>query len=48
MIEFACNKIQFDKITAGTQISNLPSINLYLKLGFKPITSDYVFHFHNI
>lgn len=48
MIEFACNKIQFDIITAGTQISNLPSINLYLKLGFKPITSDYVFHFHNI
>lgn len=48
MIEFACNKIQFDIITAGTQISNLPSINLYSKLGFKPITSDYVFHFHNI
>ena len=36
------------KIIVGTQIGgNLPSIRLYQNLGFIPISSDYVFHFHN-
>ena len=30
----------------GTQISNIPSINLYLKYGFKFHNSKYVFHFN--
>ena len=47
MINFAYKNIQFEKIIVGTQISNLPSIRLYQNLGFIPISSDYVFHFHN-
>ena len=48
MINFACKNIECEKIIVGTQISNLPSIKLYQNLGFNPISSDYVFHYHNI
>jgi len=48
MISFACENIESEKITVGTQISNLPSIKLYQSLGFNPISSDYVFHYHNV
>ncbi len=35
------------KIRVGTQISNVPSIKLYQKLGFEICSSQYIFHFHN-
>jgi ribosomal protein S18 acetylase RimI-like enzyme len=34
-------------IMVGTQLANTPSIALYEKLGFRLMTSQYVFHFHN-
>ena len=51
MINFMINEIapslpDRSKILVGTQISNLPSLSLYQKLGFKIISSDYVFHYH--
>ena len=48
MINFACKNLKCEKIIVGTQISNLPSIKLYQSLGFNPISSDYVFHYHNL
>ena len=39
-----CNK--YDKIIVGTQISNIPSIRLYEKMGFRMTSSQYVFHYH--
>lgn len=52
MINFLSNQIAPSlsgqtKIIVGTQISNLPSLCLYQKLGFKIISSDYVFHHHS-
>ena len=47
MINFACKNIECEKIIVGTQISNIPSIKFYQNLGFTPISSDYVFHYHN-
>lgn len=35
-----------DRIVVGTQISNIPSIRLYEKLGFQLTESKYVFHYH--
>ncbi len=46
MIYFASKNLQCEKITVGTQISNMPSIKLYQNLGFKQVSSDYVFHYH--
>ncbi len=34
------------RIVVGTQVSNIPSIRLYEKLGFRMFMSNYVFHFH--
>lgn len=48
MIRFAqlhCGQ-GFKKIAAGTQISNVPSLRLYEKLGFRIKESFYVFHYH--
>ena len=36
------------KICVGTQISNLPSISLYEKLGFRICSSEYVFHYRHL
>jgi ribosomal protein S18 acetylase RimI-like enzyme len=52
MISFLINKIapslpDIKDVLVGTQISNLPSLSLYQKLGFKIISSDYVFHYHS-
>lgn len=46
MIYFLFKKISFKNIIVGTQISNIPSVKLYQKLGFKLISSQYVFHYH--
>ena len=37
-----------DRIVVGTQVSNMPSIRLYEKLGFSMCSSNYVFHYHNL
>lgn len=34
-------------VKVGTQIQNIPSINLYLKHGFRLLEASYVFHFHS-
>ena len=48
LIKFASENIKSEKILVGTQISNIPSIKLYQKLGFNHFESDYVFHYHNL
>ena len=47
MIQFASKNMKLPCIKVGTQIGNLPSINLYQKLGFVLTRSDYVFHYHS-
>jgi ribosomal protein S18 acetylase RimI-like enzyme len=47
MIHFARRDIKQSFIKAGTQIGNLPAINLYQKLGFVLTQSDYLFHYHS-
>jgi GNAT superfamily N-acetyltransferase len=47
MIKFAadyCGKWQ--RMLVGTQVSNIPSIRTYEKLGFRMCGSSYVFHYH--
>lgn len=36
-----------DRIRVGTQIANISSINLYEKMGFRLVDSNYVFHYHH-
>lgn len=36
------------RMVAGTQVTNIPSIRLYEKLGFRISASQYVFHYHNL
>ena len=48
MIQFAEeNCTGFKKMRAGTQLVNIPSFQLYQKLGFRMISSQYVFHYNN-
>ncbi len=45
----ACTELEYDDyslIRVGTQISNIPSIRLYEKLGFRLTQSQYIFHYH--
>ena len=37
-----------NRIIVVTQVSNIPSIRLYQKLGFRICNSKYVFHYHNL
>ena len=47
MITFAqCNLPEFRLFRVGTQVSNVPSIRLYEKLGFSIVKSEYVLHRH--
>jgi len=48
MISFAMQNCETKKevVRVGTQIANLPSIALYLKMGFCFSTAQYVFHHH--
>jgi RimJ/RimL family protein N-acetyltransferase len=49
MIAYAETNLQgFEKIHAGTQIANIPSMRLYESLGFRICRAGYVFHYHNI
>lgn len=34
-------------LQAGTQASNIPAINLYIKTGFRLINAHHVFHYHS-
>ena len=36
------------RVVVGAQVSNIPSIRLYQKLGFRMCSSKYVFHYHNL
>lgn len=48
MIQFAINNIpNITTVLVGTQIANVPSINLYQKMGFFFHNAKYVFHYHN-
>ncbi len=38
---------EFQKIRVGTQLVNIPSINLYENLGFRMSGAQYVFHYHS-
>jgi ribosomal protein S18 acetylase RimI-like enzyme len=46
LILFAnANLENIEKVIVGTQIANMPSINLYEKLGFRFKSAKYVFHY---
>lgn len=48
MISFAeayCG--DFKNIRVGTQLANIPSIKFYQNNGYKLLSSNYVFHYHN-
>ena len=48
MIQFAEeNCTGFKIMRAGTQLLNIPSFQLYQELGFRMISSQYVFHYNN-
>jgi len=47
MIQFITENFRYRFIRVGTQVSNIPSIKLYQKLGFVLTGSDYVFHYHS-
>ncbi len=48
MIDFAVQNCatKTEVVRVGTQIANLPSISLYLKMGFSMTSAQYVFHCH--
>jgi len=47
MIEFALNSLGHkEKFIVGTQVSNIPSIRAYEKLGFSTFSTTYVLHYH--
>jgi len=47
MVAFAsANCGPLDRVEVGTQVSNVPSLRLYEKLGFRIEGSKYVLHFH--
>jgi ribosomal protein S18 acetylase RimI-like enzyme len=48
MISFAMQNCETrtEVVRVGTQIANLPSIALYLKMGFSITSAQYVFHYH--
>lgn len=49
MITYAQTQLkQFNNISAGTQVANTPSMNLYEKIGFRISGAQYVFHYHNL
>jgi ribosomal protein S18 acetylase RimI-like enzyme len=37
----------FKKVKVGTQLANLASLSFYENMGFRIISSQYVFHYHN-
>ena len=48
MIQFAeKNCTGFKVMRVGTQLVNIPSFQLYQKLGFRMISSQYIFHYNN-
>jgi ribosomal protein S18 acetylase RimI-like enzyme len=48
MISFAETQCHgFIKICVGTQLANMPSVNLYENIGFRFSGAHYVFHYHN-
>ena len=48
MVRFAESNLHgYERIIVGTQVANMPSIQLYDNLGFRVISASYVFHYHN-
>jgi ribosomal protein S18 acetylase RimI-like enzyme len=48
MICYAENHANKSLIVVGTQVTNVPSVRLYQKLGFRMRSSQYIFHYHNL
>ena len=48
MIQFAIENCGMEggNIKVGTQLSNTPSLSLYLKMGFRIISTQHIFHLH--
>lgn len=47
MIKFAAENCgDWQRMLVGTQVSNIPSMRTYEKLGFRMCGSSYVFHYH--
>ena len=48
MVRFAEGSIPgYERIIVGTQLANVPSIQLYERLGFTVRSASHVFHYHN-
>jgi ribosomal protein S18 acetylase RimI-like enzyme len=48
MVRCAENNLHgYERIIVGTQVANMPSIQLYDNLGFRVVSASYVFHYHN-
>ena len=41
------HSLKVTELVVGTQLSNQPSISLYIKLGFRLCHSEYIFHYHS-
>ena len=48
MINFLFEELENNKevIKVGTQIDNINAINLYTSMGFKILSSNFIFHLH--
>ena len=46
-IEIFCNERHITALNVGTQVNNIPAINLYHSLGFKEVSRVAVFHLWN-
>lgn len=47
MIAFAAARcLPGQAVRVGTQIANIPSLRLYARLGFVPVSASYIFHYH--
>lgn len=48
LMEFAASEClgRPAEVAVGTQVANVNSLGLYVKLGFRPVNATYVFHLH--
>jgi ribosomal protein S18 acetylase RimI-like enzyme len=49
MTAFAEREIKRVKqLNVGTQIANTPALRAYINMGFRPVGSQYIWHYHNL
>lgn len=49
LIEYASQHCEeYEEVIVGTQVSNIPSLRMYERLGFRVLESRYMFHYHGL